>query len=369
MQQVKEWLVLDPLDTLFFKGSEPMQAGENHEVRTVFPPMPSTIMGAITTAILRQRHLNPREFTRDGGPSSEISQNYPLLGSPGKPGFAILGPLFRLTNSAGTMDWLLPAPAHWYSELPDSKQEQMQEISLKRADLLSDAAVSLGVCGSVATPVWLRQPAPQGLESLAGCWLNPAALQAMREDQDKVFFFPHLDRPWDEPLRKKIQPHKPTILPSKALSGYESRTGIALTPLARRVRQGHLYAATQVRLHAGVALLVGLSAKLCPDYLNPTGVLQLGGEQRVAGYQVLPASQFQVDPGNSPWIMSLSPLPYNRLRENGWEAHPRASGPLIRLAGWDMQKNFHKAITAYLPAGTVIRTGVDEAAPFGFIRL
>ena len=27
MTQVKQWILIDPLDTLFFKGSEPMIAG------------------------------------------------------------------------------------------------------------------------------------------------------------------------------------------------------------------------------------------------------------------------------------------------------------------------------------------------------
>jgi CRISPR-associated protein Cmr3 len=360
MTPVKQWLLLDPLDTLFFKGSEPMVAGENHEVRTIFPPMPETIMGSLITVILHQRQINPRDFTRQGGPVTDITTKYNLLGSPGEPLFNTFGPLFRIEINERSEDWFFPAPAHWFGDI-SSRCAPGQEVEIRVTDTLTKYGKSLppGLCGSVHDPVWLLNPPNSKLKSLAGYWVNLSALKEIKEQLRLLTFFPSLEG---------IKPGKPTIIPLKALFDNEFRVGIALEPLTRKVRSGHLYASTQARLQRGVKMVLGLSEKLCPDYLDSQGILQLGGEQRLVRYELLSATEICLQ-GKSPWLMALAPFKYAFLEENGWESWPRVSGPLIRLAGWDMKKNFHKAITAYLPAGTVIRAGEVVPVPYGFIRL
>jgi CRISPR-associated protein Cmr3 len=41
--EIRQWIEIDPLDTLFFRGSEPMVAGESHEVGSLFPPIESIL--------------------------------------------------------------------------------------------------------------------------------------------------------------------------------------------------------------------------------------------------------------------------------------------------------------------------------------
>ena len=61
MQHI-DWIEIDPLDTLFFGGTESMVAGENHEADTMFPPMPATLTGAVRSAILGQKGILPAEY-------------------------------------------------------------------------------------------------------------------------------------------------------------------------------------------------------------------------------------------------------------------------------------------------------------------
>lgn len=90
------WLAIDPVDTLFFRGAESMEAGENHEVDTMFPPMPATITGAIRTAVLRQNGIAPADYLKN---PATWQRQYPLLGIPNQPGFSLIGPLFLVDEN------------------------------------------------------------------------------------------------------------------------------------------------------------------------------------------------------------------------------------------------------------------------------
>jgi CRISPR-associated protein Cmr3 len=113
---------------------------------------------------------------------------------------------------------------------------------------------------------------------------------------------------------------------------------------------------------------VGLSEELVPKYLDERGTIKLGGEQRTVRYEMAQIGPPETESQND-WVMSLNAVPFSTLKDYGFEAHARASGPLIRMAGWDMKEGFHKPVTAYMPAGTVIRAGESSTTPFGFIRI
>ncbi len=359
MSGVKQWLWLDPLDTLFFRGAEPMIAGEDHEVRSVFPPLPETLVGALRTAVLFQRRLKPRDFTRDGGPSPEILEKFPLLGTPDQPGFQVLGPLLWYAGENHASAWFFPAPAHCYGEL-EGELEHGQEVHMQTAGPLDAEARALGLCGSTPEPLWVKQPMGRELKSLSGYWLNLAALETCQRGVGVLCHLKTLDRDYDPTL--------PALLSPEALYVFEERVGIALEAAIRRVRRGHLYSATQVRLKPGVSLAVGLDQELAPGQLNSQGLLVLGGEGRQARYSVLEDGP-SWPAGESFWVMSLSPFPFSNLEEWNWQSQPRCSGPLVRRGGWDLKKGFHKPMRAYLPAGTVIQIDKKQTLPFGFIRL
>ncbi len=358
MKQVRQWILIDPLDTLFFKGSEPMIAGESHEVRSVFPPMPSTLLGALCTAILQQRGIDPKAFVSKTGPDPSIVRDYPFLGNPGSSGFHVTGPLFHVRPAGGRGEWLFPSPAHWFGALPEHLQDG-QEVQVAVAEELPDRLRPPGLCGSVSSPLWVLQPEQSDTKSLGGYWTNMAALVALKQGKHSVKVL--------HSTGSKIS-DKPALVSLETLYGNEVRVGIALETGTRRVRPGHLYSATQVRLRAGVNLAVGLSEELIPSHLDAAGILQLGGEQRLVSYQLLSNGPPVAD-GSSPWILSLSAFPAEKLYLHKWETLPRVSGHLIRMGGWDMKERFHKPMKAYFPAGAVIKVGQDIVLPFGFMRL
>ncbi|MEW6750604.1 MAG: type III-B CRISPR module-associated Cmr3 family protein [Candidatus Latescibacterota bacterium] len=351
---IEQWLRIEPLDTLFFKGAEPMIAGVNHEVGTIFPPMPQTLVGAIRGAILGQRRIDPQAFM--AGTAAEARQ-HPLLGTPEAAGFRVLGPLFEVEQPAGGSVLLCPAPAHWLADLDATRPGEPLRIQTARP--MAAAVAALGLASSTSEPLLVPEPASDRLRSLAGWWANPAAFAAVGADGADVPFLGRVDD----------LTAGPAILPLAALAVRETRVGIALTPGLRRVRQGHLYGTTHVRLCKGVRLVAGLSARLAPVTLDRHGILQLGGEQRVASYQCLDQDAFRLPAGAGGWAVALMPVPWRELASSALAGLPRASGPLLRMGGWDMKERFHKPTTAYLPAGTAIRRIGGEAVPFGFIGI
>lgn len=354
MTLARQWILIDPLDTLFLKGSEPMVAGENHEVRSVFPPMPSTMRGAIRTAIIQQRGISLMDFTAS---EPTVVQNYPLLGTWDNPGFEVVGPLFQVQIGGGDTEWLIPAPAHWFAAVPQSTEDG-QTVQVTVAERLPDSTGTLGICGSVRDPMWVLNPTDWDMRSLAGYWTNAVTMERVSTGSHSVNIHTSLE---------KITANEPFVVGLGALFGNEVRVGIALDAGTRRARTGHLYSATHVRLRPGVAMAVGFSEELIPTHLDTEGILQLGGEQRIVRYTL--AKKPPLKGGTSAWVMSLSLVPFKALEKFGWDGFHRASGPLTRMGGWDMKMGFHKPMTAYLPAGTVIMVGQDIPLPQGFVRI
>lgn len=356
--EIRQWIEIDPLDTLFFRGSDPMVAGESHEVRTIFPPMPSTIIGALRTAILVQRKVALTRFVNHEG-ESPADPNLPLLGSVSKPGFSIAGPLIEIALEDGTKETLYPAPANWFGQKNDTKDTAESMDVCAAVYGLQDIA-SVGLAGNGPLPLWVEAPKSSEMKSLNGFWTNAATINAMAPGNCNL---PVLDD------LSEMRAGKPVLIRSEALFSREQRTGIALDLGARRALRGHLYTSTHVRLAKRATLLIGLSAALIPSHIDEEGVLQLGGEQRFSQYRVrqtpvtLPLSA-------TGWVLSLNPISFEALNQCQLDDKPRASGPLLRMAGWDMKNSFHKATTAYLPMGTAIKIGDATAdIPFGFVAI
>ncbi len=326
------WFEIDPIDTLFFRGAESMEAGENHEVDTMFPPMPTTIVGAIRTAILGQRGIAPADYLAQ---PDEWQKKYPLLGSPGKPGFELLGPLFM----AGRDCLLLPVPAHWYADFKDSPMQWGESYHVQAAKPLTDS--SLGLCGSVSDPFWVQESSGSDMKPLTGYWATAAAFSAMQQGSTELVFRDNPDQ---------LKTDEAAILAAGSLYTREERVCLALTK-QRTAKEGHLYSAVHIRLRSGIRIVAGIHSGH-ESSLDQQGILQLGGEQRMCRYQML---SDLVLPNNkdSQQLCTISPMELSSLSAD-LQNKPRVSGKLLRVGGWDMEKRFHKPMTALLPAGTVI---------------
>lgn len=355
MNENLQWLRLDPLDTCFFKGAEPMIAGENHTARSIFPPMPSTLLGSIRTAILGQRKEDPVAYAQQGEIGRAILDRYPLLGPPEAPGFEVVGPLFMVPRPTGDLEWFYPLPANCMASKGALQHKGF--IMVTRGDTASELVKSLGLSGSVEVPAWVLEPECADLMPLFGYWASAAAIDELSKGKAEILHCLSIDE----------YQGGAAICPLSTFYHAEDRIGIALDYGRRAARTGYFYAATHIRLAKGVAMGVAVTRDLIPSHLDAEGVLALGGEQRLVSYTSL-NDPVEMPHGEGPWATSLSYFKWDLLSEMGWQDLPRVSGPPVRMAGWDLKKSFHKPVTAYLAPGSTVRTGISSTLPTGFIR-
>ncbi len=345
---IEQWLELRPLDTLFFRGGEPMEAGETHEAgRPIFPPVPETLIGALRTAILAQKGIDPARIKALPEDEPLDEKWLPLWGTPKKSGFWVAGPLIKIDKAV-----LFSAPASW---LYDADQSTNLRLKIYEARPL-EAGKTFPLKTRIVRPIWVKNP-PENLESLLGkFFLTKGALE-----QEGSFELEVVEDP------KTLDPQKPQAVPAGKVVFYEERVGIARDNTLRAVKTGHLYAARHLRLCQEASLLVGLDKPLCPSHLDPQGCLQLGGEGRLVIYQKL-ESEIRLPGRHRGCFLALAPLSYKRAEKAGLLKGPYASGKLLRVAGFDLRRGFHKPVKTYFPAGTVFFTdkdpGICELIPF-----
>ncbi len=355
-------IILTPLDTLFFRGAEPMEAGENHFTSYLFPPMPTTLMGALRTAILVQNGISFREFVRIKSPDKQ-SNIGSLLGTPDLAGFDFGGPMF-VFEKRGERIPIFPAPSHWFTDKENLiSTKQGKEVAISVAKPLSRTAKEFGLCASITQETnsfwnWACPAGDEELKSLEGHWVTADSL----EGKVKLRFISKI-----EDLVFGI----PSIIPQSALFHDETRVGLARNNFERTAIRGRLYTTHHIRLSEGVGLL------LLPDHdlseaLKKNGVLQLGGEQRVASYQISDLEIPQGKETSSIWL-ALSPV-----KSSGVRTHSPigvTSGKLRRIGGWEMKRGqgnsgnnqgFHRNLEGWHPAGTVLFFDEPRAVPNGW---
>jgi len=292
----KDWTSfrLEPDDVLFFRDGKPSTRGTDHYLRSLFPPYPSTLYGAVRTRRLLDSGVDLtglHEATwndRVNGLSSE-------LGPWG--GFGTLrlrGPWLLRGDEP-----LFPVPA---------------DLGVIAAKTTKDAT------SSIETVVRYR-PAP---ESLPGRGSHPEGLSLLRPcSADGHLWQPA--EPGAEPRpaagwlltseglaawRSGGLPKPDQLVHTSTLWQDETRTGLGLQTDRRAGEDGQLYTFGFVRLLPGVAL----GFEVAGTELEPNGRLRLGGEGR----------SVVLEPGPElPLFSSLEIPPLPGGRERVWE---RGSG-------------------------------------------
>ena len=303
-----DWYRFFPVDTLYFKGAQPMNLGENHTASHIFPPPAHTLLGALRTAVLGQQAISIQDYAAGNAPP-EI---YDAIGKPGGPApFSIIGPLFMMGKKL-----FVPAPYSWFMEKEnvDTKVAVIKGRTLK-SRLLKVPAIR---------PIWARGESGE-IVSMGGSWIRSEDLEG--EDSRIAV--------------KKVEDFFEN----------EPRTGIALERNGR-VREGHLYSFNHSRLKRRVSLVFGADRKLP---LAEKGVLKLGAEQRFGWYEKLAEITMHLkDEGEN--YLSLSIL------EGTPEANESviATGKIQFLGGWDLHAGFHKPMRGFFPAGTVCSKRINS---------
>jgi len=302
------WYRFNPVDTLFFRGAEPMNIGENHTAVANFPPPAQTLAGALRTAVLVQNGISLTDYYANH-PDADLRQ---LIGPAGEPpGFDIIGPLFQ--HNAATF---VPAPYSWFME---KEEKEASSVKVYKSFRLNSELIKT----SGAELAWAKGDTGV-LASLGGKWIDAAALHAAGES---------------------VTPKE-----TSAFFEIEARTGIALAR-NRSVREGHLYSFNHSRLNRGVSIVFGVDKDLP---LAKTGVLKLGAEQRFGAYRSIPPIRF--GRGGSGCFLSLSMVAGSQASN----AAVIATGKIQYIGGWDLKKGFHKPMQGYFASGSVFSRKINE---------
>jgi CRISPR-associated protein Cmr3 len=314
------WYQLFPMDTLFFRGPEPLEAGQPSR-DALFPPPVSVLQGTLRTAVLMQRGVAFTKYKANHCPPDLID----CIGGCGQPApFHITGVLLAYQGTT-----YVPCPVHWFTEAPPSSQDSHSHLvgrPILRAKPPGSPVASLRIHSSAGTD--LPMVCAADAHSLAGNWLrldclrNPPATIAAGD-----------------------------LLAPEELYDLEPRTGIAIDR-NRKVIRGKIYSASHIRLRQDVTLLVGIDRDIG---LADQGFLSLGGEQRISGYIRLPKPDFPEQTGSL--FVALAPV---ELTDQLLPAVFASSKP-IAIAGWDLAKSFHKPTSTWLPAGAVFTRYVNSS--------
>lgn len=303
-----EWYRLSPVDTLFFKGAEPMIMGENHTTSHLFPPPAHTLSGALRTAVLVQNSVSFADY-KEGKAPSEICD---VIGEAGEEApFDLVGPLFMYEGRV-----YVPAPFSWFME---------KDANNGRVRVIKGRFLSSGLLRSGSGELFWATGQDLELVSVGGMWIAEDAL-----DSDEASI----------EIRK-----------CEDFFEGEPRTGIALEK-NRRVREGHLYSFNHARLKTGVSLFFGTDYRLP---LKDRGVLKVGGEQRFGWYEKVPTASIPLGQEGD-FYLSLS------IVEGTGDANEAvvATGKPLYLGGWDLKTGFHKPMKGFFPAGTVFNRKINN---------
>jgi len=309
------WYKFTPVDTLFFRGAEPMNLGENHTVSHVFPPSANTLVGALRTAVLLQKGISFEDYGENANAPDEIIST---IGNAGQSApFELIGPLFIQGENV-----YVPAPYLWFMEKEGDEKNEPGNVKIVKG-----SPVKSRLLKSEAQQLIWAKGEKGDLVSLGGRWIKKQDLysaETMIEVKKSDEFFEN-----------------------------EQRIGIALEK-NRKVRKGHLYSFNHARLKKETCLLFSTDITLP---LEERGVLKLGAEQRFGWYEKLEDKKVDMqfsDDGN--YFLSLS----NTEGTKEANASVVATGRILYFGGWDLKIGFHKPMKGFFPAGTVFNKKINK---------
>ena len=300
-----------PLDTLFFRGSTPMESGMMNVV-SVFPPPVSVIKGAFWTVA----HSKNGNFS-DGLVNGEI----PL---------EVTGILIK-KRDGNKERYYAPAPAIWYydNDKKISNGEKLDGIKLIEAKKMTETE-TLGMKSSAGDVVFVK--AEKDSKSLSGAWVSTDFLK-----EPKQIF------------------GKDDVLFEMDILSKENRTNVALDS-NRKAKDGQLFSSTHLRLNEGISLVVCFKEKVeLPD----EGKLLFGGEKRISKFKRISEGLLNPLFSNSDGETFVSLVPVEAVDESVKSII--SSGKIFATAGWDLKKGFHKPTTNWIPAGSVFNTKINDS--------
>ncbi len=263
--QSTKWYRLEPADAWFFRDGKPSNRGEDQsDLESLFPPYPSTVVGAFRAAIAREQGW--RGCKRwDQKLNRILGDGFDDLGQ-----LRFFGPLLEKDETL-----LFPMPAHVLGKVDDKAGDKKV---FKPCDWLvpSEKPIACDI-GDV------HLPQPSGMYKVGNGEKGPGPTNE---------FF--VTKAGMEAILNGNLPDPDHCIHRDKLFVREGRTGIELNAETRTTDDGAMYSPQYIRLHTGVRLVVGISG-LPVDWKLPQ-FLPLGGESRLAACDKIDPPDF---PGHS----------------------------------------------------------------------
>lgn len=257
------WLFIEPVDVWLFRDGRPFTGGEDHVARTIFPPSPFTLQGAIRARILAERGVDLADYAK--GESCADSRSREVGTEIGFPGtgygkLQLRGPfLARRENGRIVRYYRVPA---------DLRRLKAPGSSIQVVALAPKKEVPFATNLPSRPLRLLWSKVSEALEEASG-WLS------------------------DDEMRKYLAGdcQRIRVAGEHSLLQYENRFGISVDSSLKRTEEGMLYQVQFVRLAQGVGLLVSVDGVS----VSPRGKLALGGENRAAFYEKVDWTPGDVD--------------------------------------------------------------------------
>ena len=227
---MSDFFEITPLDTLFFRGSTPMESGMMNVV-SVFPPPVSVIKGAFWTAIHSEKGDYKSGLDKKGSIPLDVTG------------------IFIKKRYDDKERYYAPAPSTWYydSDKKISSGGKLDGIKLIEAKKMSETE-KLGMMNSAGDVVFVK--AENDSKSLSGAWVSTNFLKEPKQEFGKT-----------------------DVLFEGDILSKENRTNVALDS-NRKAKDGQLFSSAHLRLKEDVSIVVCFKEKLdLPD----TGKFLFGG--------------------------------------------------------------------------------------------
>jgi CRISPR-associated protein Cmr3 len=359
-----------PDDVLFFRDGKPSTRGTDHYLRSLFPPHPATLYGALRTRRLVEAGVDLQGLVRATwkarlGPLVDELGDWGSLGS-----LRLRGPWLVRADEA-----LVPAPADLGLRLDKSPNDEEPPriaavVRFRRA------------AGGGNAPAPAGGGASHDLEPLAphdcrgGTWSRLGLEAGEARPSERYFLKPAGLAAW----RAGGLPAAEDFVHPSELWRDEPRTGIGLEAARRMGSSGDLYTFGFIRLLAGVSLGFEVAGSL----LAGGGRVRFGGEGRTAmleaGGPCFPAAPAAPPSGDTRCVALVTPaLSAAGAYPPGYDAIRReARLGLSRLhllsavvprfttvGGWDLATQSPKILRRALPAGSTYLFAGGDAETLG----
>lgn len=340
------WIMLRPTDVWLFRDARPFTAGASYVARSVFPPFPETIQGALRTARLEAEGVDWRAYAEGAIPETLAA----LVGLPGRSArggvpardmrvgsYRLRGPwIARLNGKTFTRYFPVPLDVLQAGEA-DSKQFVLP-ISQEPA-----FTTSVPTGWDETRHHWYALSPPEGFQRVKAVeddsWLDEEGFTSYLQGKAS-FKFTHSDK----------------------LFVTEERPGLGLDSTRRAARQSLYYLARFIRPRPGIGLAEEVSDGFLP---SENGVVMLGGEGRTATYtQIDPPPDLPHATDGQVKVVLLTPAWFTggwHPAHSGWSPWMGTTAKLVSIAlgkpvpisGWDIVNNQPKPLYEFIPAGSV----------------